>query len=287
MDDDARWFDAHVLLSDPARFAMKPLATGFWDKEAGRLDRPLGLAQYRAAVDGAVAGFAAVQVGVDPAYGLLEARWLAALDAPELAAIVAWAPVADGARVRTYLEALVAVDPRVCGVRHVLELEPPGFALAPGFVEGVRSLAAFGLSFELGVKGHQLPDAIALAERCPETRFILGHAGKPDLSSWDGWARDVGRLARLPNVVCKLSGLAAEADHAAWRVSHVADCFARAADAFGPERIVFGGDWPIVELAGGWRRWADAVEAMTRHWRAEDVDKFRRENARRFYRCAG
>ena len=277
-------FDAHVLLSDPARFAMKPLGAGFWDEETDQLQRPLGLAEYRAATGGAVDAFAAIQVGVEPAYGLLEARWLAALDAPDLAAIVAWAPLADGARARGYLEALVAIDERVCGVRHGLELEPAEYGAAPGFVAGVRLLAEFGLSFELGVKGHQLRGAIELAERCPETRFILGHVGKPNLRDCAPWAVDLAGLARLPNVICKMSGLPTEADHKRWRPEDVADCFARAADAFGPDRVVFGGDWPIADLAGGWPRWRKAVEHLTRHWSREDRRKLWADNASRFYR---
>lgn len=283
---DAQLFDAHVLLSDPARFAMKPMGAGFWDEKTGELARPLGLAEYRKATGGAVTGFAALQVGVDPAYGLLEARWLASLPAPELEAIIAWAPVADGARVRTYLEALVGIDPRVAGVRHVLELEPKGFGTTDAFVAGVRLLAEFGLSFELGVKFHQLGDAVALAERCPATRFILGHVGKPDFADLAPWASSLAPLARLPNVVCKMSGLPTEADHANWRPDDLADCFARAADQFGADRLAFGGDWPIVDLAGGWPRWREAVEHLTRDWRAEDRRKLWSENARRFYRRA-
>ncbi|MGH6953052.1 MAG: amidohydrolase family protein [Alphaproteobacteria bacterium] len=282
--------DAHVLLADPEHFEMPPLAAGFWDERTGELARPLGLAEYRAATDGLdVSGLVFLQVGVAPAYGLLEARRAADLARaePRLAAIVAWAPVAYGARARAYLEALTAIDPRVVGVRHVLENEPAGFGLAPAFVDGVRLLAEFGLSFELGVKGRQLPDAIELVRRCPETAFVLGHIGKPDITGdWRGWREDVAALAAFPNVSCKVSGVVTEADHGRWTERDIAPPIERALEVFGEDRVMFGSDWPIVLLAGGYRRWVEALDRIL----APRSDAARRklwaDNARRFYRMA-
>jgi L-fuconolactonase len=276
--------DAHVHLWDPEVMRI-PWLDGF-----AELNRPFGLAEYRehsAGVD--VGAFVYVQVDVYPAYGLSEARRAAEQAAadPRLQAIVAYAPLEDGARVRSYLDDLVRVSPLVRGVRRITQGEAdPAFCLRPGFVEGVRQLPGYGLSCDLCILHHQLGPTLELVRRCPEVSFMLDHIGKPAIRAGElePWRAQLAELASLPNVSCKISGVATEADHATWTVEEIAPYIAHALDVFGAGRLAFGSDWPVVLQAGGYRRWAETLDALTGHLSTAAQRKLWAENARRFYR---
>ena len=192
--------DAHVHLWDPARFRMR------WLDGNARLNRRYSVAAYRAHTSGVdVAAYVYVQVVVEPAYGLLEARWATerAQEDPRLKAIVAWAPVEDGACVRSYLDALMRINPRIKGVRRILQDETdPAFCLQPDFVRGVQMLAEYSLSFDLCIYPHQLASVIQLVRQCPDVAFMLDHLGKPEIAAGlrDPWQEQIRELAALPNV---------------------------------------------------------------------------------------
>src|SRR3712207_676762 len=160
--------DSHVHLWDPTRFRMP------WLDGNATLDRPYGLADYREHSAGIeVEGIVYLQVEVSPAYALLEARWVAELgsEGPPILGIVPWAPVEDGERARSFLDALVRIDPRIKGVRRLYQAEPdPLFAARPAFIRGVRLLAEYELSFDLGTTHRQLPATLQLVRACPDVR---------------------------------------------------------------------------------------------------------------------
>jgi L-fuconolactonase len=283
---DGPVIDTHVHLWDPRRFRMT------WLNGSDLLDRPYGLAEYRAHTVGLpVEALVFVQAEVEPAYGLLEARWVIeqAREEPRIQAIVAWAPIEYGHRTRAFLEALVELGPLVKGVRRLIQSEPdPAFCLQPGFVEGVRLLPAYDLAFDLCLYHHQLQSAVELVRRCPETRFVLDHIGKPDIKRrlFDPWRQEIGELAALPNVVCKLSGLVTEADHERWTPEDLAPYVAHALGVFGPERVMFGSDWPVALLASSYPRWVETLDALTTALSPEARRKLWAGNARRAYRLA-
>ena len=237
--------DAHVHLWNPRLFRM-----GWLDGNA-ILDRPYGLAEYREHTAGvAIEALVYLQVEVEPAYGLLEARWAAerAAEEPRLRAIVAWAPTEFGEQSRAYLDALVATTPLIKGVRRLIQGEAdPDFAARPRFVRGVQLLAEYGLSFDLCITHQQLPSVIELVRQCPAVAFVLDHIGKPDIKGHllDPWRERIAALAAYPNVMCKLSGMVTEADHAAWTPEDLAPYVAQIVATFGEERIMYGGDWPV------------------------------------------
>jgi L-fuconolactonase len=276
--------DAHVHLWDPARFRMA------WLDGSDLLGRRYLLDQYRAHTAGlAIEALVYLQVDVAPAYGLLEAQFVAGLAAhdPRIGAIVAWAPLEDGDCARTYLDALVGLSPLVKGVRRIVQSEPDaGFCLRPGFVRGVRLLAEYGLSCDICIQHEQLAATIALVRQCPEVQFMLDHLGKPAIKAGqlEPWRTQLAELAALPNVLCKISGVATEADHAGWTVEQIAPYVRHALDVFGDDRVAFGGDWPVVLLASEYRRWVDALDALTRDRSPAARRKLWAENARRFYR---
>jgi L-fuconolactonase len=141
------------------------------------------------------------------------------------------------------------------GIRHQAQDEPdPEWLARADVVAGVRAVAAAGLVYDLLVLPHQLPAAITLVRQVPEGRFVLDHAAKPLIASGvrEPWESLVRGLARLPNVACKLSGLVTEADWQSWQKSDIQPYVDVVLAAFGPDRVMFGSDWPVCELVAGY-----------------------------------
>jgi L-fuconolactonase len=176
---------------------------------------------------------------------------LAAAD-PLVAGVVGWtdltSPAIAGELAR--LTSLPGGD-RLVGIRHLVQSEPdPGWLRRPAVIRGLRAVAAAGLCYDLVIRPHQLAAASYAAAAVPGLTMVLDHAAKPPLVSGDlgWWAAAVRAFAARPNTVCKLSGLVTEALPGA-----PAAAFRPAADvilsAFGPDRVMFGSDWPVCLLA--------------------------------------
>jgi L-fuconolactonase len=272
--------DSHVHLWDPARFRMP------WLDDIDALRKPFDWPEFSAASAGtAVEGIVYVQVDTTPAYGLLEARWAAAQ--PSVGAIVGWAPVDDGEIARTYLDALIDVSPRIRGVRRLIQSEPdPAIVLERGFLDGVRLLPEYGLSFDICIRYQQMPAIVQMVRACPETSFILDHVGKPDIRNGvlEPWREQLSCLAAFPNVVCKVSGIVTEANVGGWTSGDIEPYVHHALNVFGEDRVLFGGDWPVVTLAASYQRWVDTLTELTAGLSAEAAEKLWRSNARRVYR---
>jgi L-fuconolactonase len=210
---------------------------------------------------------------------------LAAAD-PRIAGIVAFvdltAPATDTAAA---LDALADV-PLVKGIRHNIQGERRGFSLQPSFIDGVREAGRRGLTFDLCATHDQLAEVEQLVRRCPDTRFVLDHCGKPAVRAGllDPWREDVARLAAHEQVCCKLSGLLTEADAARRREADLVPYAEHVVDAFGTERVLFGSDWPVLTLAGTWRDWYGFTRRLTASWGAEERRRFYHDNAARVYR---
>jgi L-fuconolactonase len=152
-----------------------------------------------------------------------------------------------------------ADEPGLVGVRHVVQDEPdPRFLLGADFVRGLERLAPAGLVYDLLLYPHQLPAAVELAGLLPEQPFVLDHLAKPRIREAliDPWRRDIQALARHANVSCKLSGLVTEAAWRRWRGEDFRPYLETAVEAFGPERLMFGSDWPVCLVAADY---ADVV----------------------------
>jgi L-fuconolactonase len=276
--------DAHVHLWDPQHFRIP------WLDGNAKLNRRYSLPQYIEQTEGiAIEAMIYLEVDLDPVYKLLEAQWVAdrAREDPRIQGIVASAPVEYGEQVRAYLEALVAVDGPVKGVRRITQSEPdPAFCLRPDFVRGVQLLPEYGLSFDICCYHPQLPSVIELVRRCPETSFILDHIGKPNIKErlLDPWRAHIRELAALPNVVCKVSGMVTEADHERWTADDLAPYLGHVLESFGEDRVVFGGDWSVVLLASSYRRWVETLDVLTAGLAEGAKRKLWAENAKRFYR---
>jgi L-fuconolactonase len=279
--------DAHVHLWDPRRLRMP------WLDGDATLQRAFNLDDLSAAARGLpLQQLVYVQVDVTPAYGLLEARWAvdeAARD-PRLAGIVAWAPMEDGLVVRSYLEALKSMGPPIKGVRRLMQSESDAdFPVRSDLIEGLQLLPEYGFSFDICIRHAQLERTVEMVRRCPDTQFVLDHLAKPDIRqhNLDPWRAQMAELAELPNVVCKLSGLVTEADHAAWSPADLQPYVLHALDIFGQDRVLFGGDWPVVTLAATYGQWVESLDTLTAHLTDAERQKMWADNARRVYRLPG
>lgn len=201
-------------------------------------------------------------VAVQARQSLAESRWLLTLaeQHPFLRGVVGWVDLRSD-RVAHELAAL-AVHETFVGVRHVVQDEPdPRFLLGEAFVHGLRQLHQFGLTYDLLLYPHQLPAAIELVGLLPEQPFVLDHLAKPRIKTGeiDGWRRDIEALARHENVCCKLSGLVTEAVWRQWKPADFRPYLDVALAAFGPERLMFGSDWPVCLVAGDYAQVAGIV----------------------------
>jgi L-fuconolactonase len=168
-----------------------------------------------------------------------------------------------------------------------LQSEPRGFALSDDFLRGAQALVESDLSFDACVIASQVGDVTGLARRTPGLRIVLDHLGKPrvgvpevPLPPEADWLRDIRDLAREPNVLCKISGLPAESP-TGWAPAQFTPFLDAVLEAFGPDRLMLGGDWPVSLPYSDWFRYlgdwlADLSEA--------EADAIRWGNARRFYR---
>jgi L-fuconolactonase len=245
--------DAHVHLWDPGRLRYSWL-------DGTELDRLIDASTLHAA-SGRVTDFVVVQADCADTQGLDEVGWLLEQSGqlPGLRGIVAFAPLERGADVRDYLDALRAI-PAVVGVRRLIQDEKPGFAVADRFLEGVAALADFELTFDVCVRSSQLDEVIELVRRTPDVQFVLDHVGKPQIGADPSrWRLQIAKLAAQRNIVCKLSGLMTEIVSGPTGVEAVEPFLAHALAEFGPDRCLFGSDWPVMTTAATYSEWLDLV----------------------------
>ncbi|WP_333767999.1 amidohydrolase family protein [Streptomyces sp. IBSBF 2435] len=172
----------------------------------------------------------------------------AAASGGRIAGVVGWADLTDPA----LGDVLASLTGPLVAVRHQVQDESDPWWLArAGVRRGLATVAAAGLAYDLLVTPRELPAALETAAALPELRFVLDHAAKPPVASggWEPWGAQLRRLAALPNVSCKLSGLVTEADWGRWTPGDVLPYARHALDVFGPSRVLFGSDWPVCTLA--------------------------------------
>jgi L-fuconolactonase len=277
--------DSHVHLADPARLGYA------WTRNAPSLNRrvvPDDL--MTAASPVTIDRFIFVEVDVDMPQHLEEAAWvdeIAASD-PRLGGMVAALPLERGAAIADDLGKLRRHE-SLRGVRRLIQTQPdPEFCLRPDFLAGLRLLAPHDLSFDICLFHHQLPNATEMVRRCPEVRFVLDHIGKPPIreGGFDPWRQDLRALAALPNVFCKISGVITEADHRNWSREQIRPYVEHALECFGFDRVMYGGDWHVLELAGTYPEWVDIVDWIVEDCTEEERRRLYRDNAIAFYRLS-
>lgn len=203
---------------------------------------------------------------------------------PEIAGVVGWVDL----RASNLPERLAFFSrfKKLCGFRHVVQAEPDdSFLLREDFCRGVSRLHEFRFTYDLLIYPKQLPAACRFVERFPEQRFVIDHLAKPLIRTGklDPWRGQIREIATHPNVFCKLSGMITEADWSRWSSDHCKPYLDVILDAFGPERLMFGSDWPVCLLAGTYRRVKSLVGDYVQSLSAGDREKIFGLNAVRFY----
>jgi len=275
--------DAHVHFWDPRRLGYGWLASV---PALNRSFLPDDYAVATAAVN--IGKMIFVESGCESSQNRGEVKWISELAAREtrLRGIIAHAPLEHGDAVRNEL-AVLATHSLVKGIRRNLQDEADvNYCLQAGFISGVRALAEFDFSFDLCIVHHQLPAVIEMVRRCPEVRFVLDHCGKPAIRNqlFEPWAGQLKSMAALPNVFCKVSGLLTEADLANWKASDLQPFVRHTIDCFGFDRALFGGDWPVLTLAGDYSGWLDSLNFCLAGTSENDLKKLFQTNAENFYR---
>ncbi|MEE2659204.1 MAG: amidohydrolase family protein [Candidatus Latescibacterota bacterium] len=242
-----------------------------------------------------------MEVDVTPSQAMEEANYVnglcAAMDNRMAAAVASGQPGTPGAT--EALRALAELT-HIRGIRQVLHVPDatPGHCLQKTFVADVRLLGELDLTFDLCMRPSELGHAVQLVESCPDTQFILDHCGnadpvvvkgdaEPDLSdafshTAQQWHDDISRLAALDNVVCKISGIVARVPEQ-WDASTLAPTVNTCLDAFGPNRVIFGGDWPVCTMGASYREWTETLLQIIASRPQDEQDKLLHSNAAALY----
>jgi predicted TIM-barrel fold metal-dependent hydrolase len=265
------------------------------------LSQTYGLAEFAKATEGLnVVQAVYMEVDVAPEDQVKEADTLIEIcrskKGPTVAAVISGRPGQESFApyIRRY-----AKEKEIKGVRQVLHAETAekAFCLQPQFVASVKLLGELGLSFDLCMRPGELSDGLALAKKCPGTRFIVDHCGNADPAVFlknaapsdppghdpQKWRDDIKALAGQENVICKISGIIARAPKGVPYVDALAPVVNHCLDSFGPDRVIFGGDWPVCLLGGSYKDWVTSLKQIISSRPVADQKKLLHENARRFY----
>jgi L-fuconolactonase len=226
-------------------------------------------------------------IAVQARQSVVETNWLldVAAQNPLVGGVVGWVPLCSP-DLTGVLDQL-AIEPKMKGVRHVLHDEPDEFfMLRDDFNRGVACLKDFEMVYDILIFERHLAQTIEFVDRHPQQVFVLDHVAKPRikegvLSPWD---ERIGELAKRENVYCKVSGMVTEADWRGWNVQQLRPYFDAVLAAFGPMRLMFGSDWPVLTLAGGYSAWVDAFRALIADLSLDERERISSGTAQDIYR---
>jgi len=286
--------DTHQHLWDLSRFRLP------WLASAGALNRSFVTKDYLEAVAGLnLVQAVYMEVDVDPSQQSAEAEYVIELcerrDNPTCAAVISGRPAAEG--FKQYISRFKA-SPFIKGVRHI----PRGRELEEGlwakreFIQGIRLLGELGMIFDLCMPPSHLPAAARLVDQCPLTRFVLDHCGNADPKAFrrrrrngepprhdpQQWQRDIAELAQRKQVVCKISGIVANAPEN-WTAQDLAPIVNHCIDVFGPDRVMFASDWPVCTRRATLRQWVEALWSILASRDASLQRRVFHDNAVQFY----
>ena len=174
---------------------------------------------------------------------------------------------------------------KLSGFRHIAQAEPDDFLVGRDFARGIARLHEYGFTYDILIYPNQLSAAIELVGRFPEQRFVVNHAAKPFIKagSREPWTSHLKTIAQNTNLFCKLSGLVTEADWVRWKPEDIRPYLDVVFEAFGPERLMFGSDWPVCRLAANYGQVKRLVEDYVKVHAARHMRDIFGSNAMRFY----
>lgn len=225
-------------------------------------------------------------VAVQARQSVEETRWLLKLARQNnfIKGVVGWVDLCSPL-LEEQLEEFVK-DPKFIGVRHVVHDEPDdNFMVRPDFQRGIGILSKYNLTYDLLIFPKHLSLATKLVSRFPGQPFVLDHIAKPNIRSREKmtWEKHFAGLSQFSNVYCKLSGMVTEADWNNWKPDDFNYYLNTALKYFGPDRLMFGSDWPVCILAGSYEQVVNLVEHYFANISPEIVDKIMGQNCRKLY----
>lgn len=202
---------------------------------------------------------------------------------PWIKGVVGWVDLASD-QLAKKLEAY-QTEKKLLGFRKILQSLPPSSMEESSFLKGIGLLSQYGFTYDILIFPNHLENAYRLVKNFPDMRFVLDHLAKPDIRSgeFDYWAKGIHKLASLPNIWCKVSGMVTEADWENWKnddfkpyLSHITDCF-------GAKRLMYGSDWPVCLLAGNYAQVFDLAFEFYKDFSQEEKEGIFGKNACSFY----
>jgi L-fuconolactonase len=188
---------------------------------------------------------------------LEETHWLLDLAnrCEAIRGVVGWAPIASP----DFEDSLpmLTEDPKLVGLRHIVQAEPAGFLDNPDFNRGIRAMRPTGLIYDILITENQLAEATRFVDRHPQQQFVLDHIAKPKIAAKEiePWRTNIRELSKRSNVVCKLSGIVTEDSWSQWSLESIRPYLDIAVEAFQPDRLIAGSDWPVCLVATSYTQW--------------------------------
>lgn len=182
-----------------------------------------------------------------------------------------------------YLDSIA--HPALKGIRRVLYTQSVDLPSQSLFKENIKLLGARSLTFDLCVSVEQYPACLELIKHCPDTTFVLDHCGRPQMAEhdFDTWKQSLKSLADCPNLNCKLSGIIEQITPADSAIDKLSPYFDACLELFGPDRILWGSDWPVCGLGGGLNNWLECTQQYAAKLSADEQAKWLYENALKVY----
>jgi L-fuconolactonase len=224
---------------------------------------------------------------VQASNSVAESRWLLELADKNsfIAGVVGWVGLMS-VEIDAQLDELCA-HRKFKGIRHLVESEPnDDWLVQPAVLAGLRKLSERGLSYDLLVHTRHLRYVPQVAEGCPDLRLVIDHLAKPPIArnEFKEWSEAMKLVSHYSNIQCKLSGLVTEANWSSWQANDLRPYVEHALELFGPERMMFGSDYPVCLLAASYDRVLGSFQELLKEIGDDDRDKIFSKNAARFYR---
>lgn len=226
-------------------------------------------------------------IAVQACQNIAETEWLLGIaeNHSMIQGVVGWLPLCSP-DLSPHLERL-AQHPEFKGVRHIVQDEPDdSFILRDDFNRGIAQLKTYGLVYDILIFERHLPQVIDFVDRHPQQVFVLDHVAKPRIREnlLHPWAERIRELAKRENVSCKISGMVTEADWSNWSAEQLRPYFDTVLAAFGPRRLMFGSDWPVLTLAGTYATWVDTLRSFIAELSPSEQERIASGTAREAYR---
>jgi L-fuconolactonase len=226
-------------------------------------------------------------VFVQTQHNVQENRWVLSLAEQHdfIAGVVGWVDLQSDRCEEQLLE--FKDHPKFVGIRHITHDEPDDdFIVRPAVLRGLKVLERHGVPFDLLFYVRHLKHAVTVARHVPTLPLVIDHLAKPRIKEGitAGWIDDLRAAAQCENVFCKLSGMVTEADWQTWQPKDLQPYVDAALEAFGPERLMFGTDWPVCELAGSYEQVHAALCETIAPLSPTEKSQILGETAKRFYR---